>query len=255
MSLALRDLQAAFAAHVTGADRADLLAAVAGDTIAAAARLGIYRHHVFESLGTALATTFPTVQALVGADFFRRLARDFVALSLPAQPVLAEYGAGLPAFIAGYEPAGGLPYLADIARLDWALNLAFHAPEARRLAAADLAAIASESLPSMSLVLSAGAALLRSRYPLDRIWQASQPGAASEAVDLNSGGADLLVLRRADDATFVSLTAGETAFIARLAEAKSLEAAAAAALQIDPLFDLSTCFARLLALGAFAALQ
>ncbi len=255
MSLALRDLQAAFAAHVTGADRADLLAVVAGDTIPAAARLGIYRHHVFESLGTALAATFPTVQALVGADFFRRLARDFVTLSLPAQPVLAEYGAGLPAFIAGYEPAGGLPYLIDIARLDWALNLAFHAPEARRLAAADLSAIAAERLPSMSLALSAGAALLHSCYPLDRIWQASQPGAAGETVDLNSGGADLLILRRAHDAAFVSLSAGEAALISSLVEDKSLEVAAGAALQVEPAFDLSASFARLLGLGAFAALQ
>ncbi|HYR65243.1 MAG TPA: DNA-binding domain-containing protein [Reyranella sp.] len=255
MSLALRDLQAAFAAHLAGAARADLLAVVTGDTIPAAARLAVYRHHVFDSLGTALAATFPTVQALVGADFFRRLARDFIALSPPAQPVLAEYGAGLPAFIAGYEPASGLPYLADIARLDWALNLAFHAPAGHRLAAADLSAIAIERLPSMSLALAAGAALLRSRYPLDRIWQASQPGAAGGTVDLNSGGADLLILRRPDDATFVSLAAGETAFIARLAEAKSLEVAAAAALQIDPLFDLSISFGRLLALDAFAALQ
>ena len=75
MPLALRDLQAAFAAHVTGGDRADLVAAVAGDTIPAAARLNVYRHHVFESLGAALAATFPTVQALVGTDFFRGLAR------------------------------------------------------------------------------------------------------------------------------------------------------------------------------------
>ena len=255
MSLALRDLQAAFAAHLAGADRADLLAVVGGDTIAAAARLGIHRHHVFESLGTALAATFPTVQTLVGADFFRRLARDFVALSPPVQPVLAEYGAGLPAFIAGYEPAGGLPYLADIARLDWALNLAFHAPAGRRLAAADLSAIAIERLPSISLALSAGAALVRSRYPLDRIWQVSQPGVAGETVDLNSGGADLLILRRADDATFVSLSAGEAAFIACLVGARSLEVASGAALQVDPAFDLRISFARLLALGAFAALH
>src|SRR5258708_13369557 len=110
MSLALRDLQTAFAAHVSVGDGADLLAVVAGDTIPAAARLDIYRHHVLDSLGAALAATFPTVQTLVGPDFFRRLARDFVAQSLPAQPVLAEYGAGLPAFIAGYEAVRGLPY-------------------------------------------------------------------------------------------------------------------------------------------------
>ena len=106
-----------------------------------------------------------------------------------------------------------------------------------------------------SIALAAGAVLLSSRYPLDRIWETSQPGAAKETVDLNSGASHLLVLRRADDATFVSLDAGEAAFVAMLAEGMSLERAAGAAFQIDPAFELSTSFARLLALGAFAALQ
>src|SRR6202048_91938 len=153
MPLALRDLQAAFAAHVMGADRADLVATVAGDTIPAAARLSVYRHHVFESLGTALAATFPTVQALVGTDFFRGLARAFVGHALPAQPVLTEYGADFPAFIAGYEAARDLPYLADVARRAWALTLASHAPLGDRLQAEELPAVPAERLPSMSLAL------------------------------------------------------------------------------------------------------
>ena len=70
MPLALRDLQAAFAAHVAGGDRADLAATVVGDSISAEARLRVYRHHVAYSLGTALAATFPTIQALVGEAFF-----------------------------------------------------------------------------------------------------------------------------------------------------------------------------------------
>jgi hypothetical protein len=254
MPLALRDLQAAFAAHVMGCDSTELVAAVAGDAIPAAARLSVYRHHVFESLGAALAVTFPTVQALVGADFFRGLARAFVGHALPVQPVLTEYGADFPAFIAGYEVARDLPYLADVARLDWALNLAFHAPLDDRLKAEDLSAVAAERLPSMAIALAAGAVLVSSRYPLDRIWEASQSGAASETVDLNSGAA-LLVLRRPDDAAFVSLSAGEAGFVAALAEAMSLEQAAGRAFQADPAFELSTSFARLLALGAFAALQ
>ena len=114
MPLALRDLQAAFAAHLAGADRADLAAEVLaaevlGDAIPAAARLSVHRHHVFESLGSALAATFPTVQALVGAEFFRGLARVFIGRSLPTQPVLVEYGAGFPAFIAGHDAARDLP--------------------------------------------------------------------------------------------------------------------------------------------------
>ncbi len=255
MPLALRDLQAAFAAHIVGTDRAELAAAVVGDTIPAAARLRVYRHHVFESLATALASTFPTVQALVGADFFRSSARAFIAQLLPTQPVLAEYGADFPGFLVGYEPARDLPYLADIARLDWALNLAFHASPGDRLSAADLSTVPAERLPAMSIALAAGAVLISSRYPLDRIWAASQPDAAGGTVDLISGAAHLLVLRRRDDAAFISLTAGEAAFVASLADGRSLEAAAGEAFQVDAAFDLSTSFARLLALEAFAALQ
>jgi hypothetical protein len=255
MPLALRDLQAAFAAHLVGADRADLVAAVVGDTIPAGARLGVYRHHVFESLGAALVATFPTVQALVGPEFFRALARAFVRHALPQQPVLAEYGADFPAFVAGFEAARDLPYLADVARLDWALNVAFHARLDGRLEAADLSALPAERLPSMSISLAAGVVLVSSPYPLDRIWETSQPAAEKATVNLNSGGANLLVLRRPDDAAFVRLSAGEAAFMAALTKGMSLERAAGAAFQADPAFELSTSFARLLALGVFAALQ
>lgn len=255
MPLALHDLQAAFAAHVAGDDRADLVAAVTGDSMSAEARLRVYRHHVAYSLGSALAATFPTVHALVGEAFFRRLAHGFVARALPSQPVLAEYGAGFAAFLADYEPARDLPYLADVARLDWALNVAFHSPPGHRLTAADLAGISAERLPSLSIALPEGAALIGSRYPVDRIWRASQPGASAETVDLGAGRVDLLVLRRADDAAFIVLAVGEAAFVAALIDGASLEAAAEQALGADASFDLSTGFARLLGSGAFAALQ
>lgn len=248
MPLALRDLQKAFAAHLAG----DEQSALAAEIRPAAARLGIHRHHVLDSLALALAATFPTVQAVVGADFFRGLARAFIGRSLPLQPVLAEYGADFPAFIAGQESDHGLPYLADVARLDWALNLAFHASTSDRLIAADLAALPADRLPVLRLALAPGAALVGSSYPLDRIWEASQPGAAADPVDLTSGGVHLLVLRRPDDAAFVTLSAGEAAFAGGIAEGLSLEEAAGRG---DSGFDLSAAFARLLGLGAFAALQ
>jgi putative DNA-binding protein len=255
MPLALRDLQAAFAAHIVGDDRPDLIASVAGDSIPAAGRLRVYRHHVFHSLATALTATFPTVQALVGEEFFCGLARAFVAGALPRQPVLAEYGEGFAGFVAGYAPAGGLPYLADIARLDWALNAAFHGPAEPRLGVGDLAAIPVELLPARSILLAPGAAVVRSAYPIDRIWAAAQPGASNDTVDLASGGARLLVLRRPDDAGFVALGEGEAVFLEALQVGRTLEDAASIALSAEAVFDLSSAFARLMALRAFAALQ
>jgi putative DNA-binding protein len=255
MPLALPDLQAALADHVVGHDRAELLASVVGDSIPAAARLRVYRNHVHRSLATALAATFPTVQALVGGDFFRAMARSFVGSDLPTQPVLSEYGAGFPRFVESYAPARGLPYLGDIARLDWALNVAFHSPAARRLASADLESIPVEELPAKSLALAPGAVVLRSIYPIDRVWAAAQPDGPSETVDLAAGGARLLVLRRPDDAGFVSLGDGEASFLEALAAGHTLEQAADSALAADAVFDLSGAFARLLHLQAFAAVQ
>ena len=206
-------------------------------------------------LATALSATFPTVQALVGDEFFRTMAQAFVAATLPTQPVLSEYGAGFASFVEGYAPAGGLPYLADMARLDWALNVAFNSPAEPRLGVAELAAIPGEQLPGKSVSLAPGAVVVCSAYPIDRIWAAAQPGASDETVDVAVGGARLLVLRRADDAGFVTLSIGEAGFLEALAAGQSLEDAAVMALSAEPAFNLSTTFSRLLASQAFAAMQ
>ena len=255
MTLALRDLQAAFAAHIVDGDRDDLIAAVIGDSIPPAARLRVYRHHVFYSLASSLAAIFPTVRALVGEAFFRQLARDYVMATLPTQPVLAEYGGDFPGFVAGYEAARDLPYLADMARLDGALNRAFHADLPPALSGGDLQMLGAEHLPAQRLRLRSGIALIASDYPIDRIWAVSQPGAAELTIDPQAGGVHLLVLRRSDDAAFVPVSAEEATFLSALAGGATLEEAAALGLVAAADFDLSRSFARLLRLGAFAALR
>lgn len=251
----LRDLQADFAAHLRGEDRPGLAETVVGDTITATARLRIHRHHIERSLVEALASTFPTVQAIVGEAFFRTMAEGFVRRELPRQPVLAEYGADFPAYVSGYGPAAALSYLGDMAALDWALNLAFHAPLEDRLTAAGLAGLSAERLFDLSPVLATGSTLLRSPYPIDQIWHASQPGTSIGSVSLEDGPASVLVLRRPDDAAFVSLDPAEGVFVAALVEGSSLGQAAEAAVSAEPSFDPSKTLARLLALEAFAAPQ
>src|SRR5262249_4439397 len=126
---------------------------------------------------------------------------------------------------------------------------------APRVASAVLESIPVEQLPAKSVALAPGAAVLRSIYPIDRIWAAAQPGASGGTVDLESGGARLLVLRRPDDAGFVSLGDGEASFLEALAAGRTLEQAAESALAADAVFDLSPTFARLLHLQVFAAVQ
>ncbi len=252
---ALRDLQAAFAAHLRGEDRGDLAASVMGDSITAAARLRIHRHHVRQSLAGALGASFPTVKAIVGEAFFESMAGEFVSLHPPVQPVLAEYGADFPAYVTGHGPAATLPYLGDVARLDWALNLAYHAPMAPRLLAPDLAEFSPEWLFELKLALATGVSLVRSPWPIDRIWHAAQSRGYSGTVALDEGPASVLVLRRPDDAAFASLYPAEASFVEALTNGASLGEAAETAFSVEPAFDPTTTFARLLSLEAFAAMQ
>lgn len=252
MLRSLRDTQAAFADHLAGHERRDLLAAIDGDPGTAARRLQLHRNQIRVSLVAALAATFPTVEALVGQEFFALLARQFVAETSLDNPVLSAYGMRFDRFISDRQELHGLTYLADVARLDWALNEAFHAPGEAPLTAADLTALPVVRLAELPIRLLVGSSLIESDYPLDLIWQASLPGTLVESVDLAASLARLLVFRRSDDAAFAALSSGEAAFVKGLFRRKGLATAARYAACVDRDFDLVTTFGRMLRLGSLA---
>ncbi|HEX2888529.1 DNA-binding domain-containing protein [Vineibacter terrae] len=251
-TMGLGALQRAFRAHLLGEAVPELVAATVSDRIPSAARLRVHRHHVLDSLAAALGATFSTVRGVVGDDFFAGMARAFITQAPPRGPVLSEYGAGFPGFVGGWPPAGGLPYLADVARLDWALTEACNAPAAPGPTAAHLAALAPEALAALPLALRAGVTLVSSAYPLDRIW-ALNHGGAVEGVDLDAGGVDLLVFPRAEDAAFVRLEAGVAALAAALDSGQKLGAAVEQAQGLQPGLDVGAALGRLLSLDALSA--
>src|SRR4029453_14611961 len=78
-------------------------------------RFGVYRNNVYAGLIDVLAGRFPVVARLVGEEFFRAMARDYVEREPPSSAVLLRYGAGFADFIAGFPQAATVPYLADMA--------------------------------------------------------------------------------------------------------------------------------------------
>lgn len=255
MPLALPELQSAMAAHLRGQDRPELVASVHGGRIAADGRLAIYRNHVRISLTAALAASFPVVQRLVGETFFAGLAYAYIRDQPPRGPVLAEYGEGFADFISAESRLAEIPYLGDVARLEWALNLAWQAPRPVPLQPADLAGIDADAVANLVLRLQPGTTLLRSRWPIDRIWQANRAEGEVETLQIEAGECALLVIRRADDAAWLTLSAAEAAFVAALAAGGGLSQAANQAMLASAEFDLGTCLARLLASEVFAALN
>jgi hypothetical protein len=142
----------------------------------AAQRFGVYRNNVTVSLIDAVAETFPVVQQLVGAEFFRAMAGEFVRQSPPVSPVLAWYGDAFAGFLATFPPAAGVPYLADVARLEYARVLAFHAADADPVPVAEIAACLNdpEVLPALRLHLHPSLQVIDSPFAIASLWGAHQ---------------------------------------------------------------------------------
>lgn len=217
----------------------------------AARRLQIYRNNLVESLTAALAAVFPVVAQLVGEPFFRQLARGFIAAHPPRAANLHGFGREFAACVA--QQAGQLPYLADVASLEWACHEVYHEAEHEPLAPTRLAEVPPSLQLRVRLQPAPAARLIASRYPVLRIWQSHQSSAQGDApISLDDGGVRLLVARRDGDIEFRLLGDAEDHWLRALTAGATLAAATAAALDRDAGFDLGGVLGRHLSLGTFA---
>ncbi len=220
-------------------------------TVEAARRYGVYRNNVVVGLVDALEATYPAVAALVGRDFFRAAAREHVRAAPPRSPVLIDYGGGFPEFLAAFPPAGRLPWLADVARLEWARTRAYNAADAEPADLSLLATIPPEALPEARLALHPSVVLVRSRWSVATIWSETMRRAETRSADV-ARPETALVLRPADAVIVTAAPPGDDAFLEAVAAGATIADAAEAAAP-HPGFDLSEAFARLFAAGLFAA--
>ncbi len=243
---ALRELQAAIGTAMLGGDAGAAAREIEPDGLAPEARLEIYRHHVLTTLTSALEATFPVICRLVDRRFFAYAADTYLRAHPPTGPCLFEYGDSFPDFLAAFPPCRDLVYLPDVARLEWAMSAALHAPDVDALDPAGLADVAAEDMPRLTFAVDPSVSYLESPWPVDRIWRSNQDGVAGDPVDLASGGVRLEVRRAGDIATVRVLSAADYALRTALARGATLEAAAAAALGVDPHFDLTAALHALL---------
>jgi len=246
----LREIQRDFSRALLGGPEQAIADAVLHDRLAPAERVQIYRNHTRISLREALAATFPVVARLVGEAYFAAAARRFIEAEPPRSPVLAEYGARFPGFLAIAPNAPA--YLADVARLEWALNVAYHAEDRPALTAAQLAQLPPQVQAARRLTPLPSSAVLSSAFPTLAIWQANQPGRDGTA-DLARGGQAVLVWREDGDAACRALPLGEAVLLHALFEGYGLGEAAASAAQAVPGLDLPQAIASLLAVPIFSA--
>jgi hypothetical protein len=220
----------------------------------AASRVNIYRNNVLGNLTGALRLTFPAVERLVGADFFAGAAAQFIPRTPPVSADLYDYGAAFPAFLASFEPAQRIAYLADVARLEWAVSQALHTPFVQALTASALLGVPELRQADLRFTPHPSLSLLALAHPAKAIWQAvliedvQVRAAALAALDVTTTGDTLAVLRGGDGLTVLSLSPIAYGLARALTDGRPL----ADALDLVPAEDAAPLLGGFIAHGFFS---
>jgi hypothetical protein len=213
----------------------------------------IYRNNYRGNLRDTLAGAYPVIEQLVGMDFFRLLTRQYMAQYPSRSGNLHHYGAEMASFIATFEPAEKLPYLADVAALEWACHCAYFAVDAAPIDIARLAQMPSEQYPELILHIHPACRQLRSNYPIAAIWHAHQPGSNSDFnINLDSGPCFALVSRKDNEICVNELNAADADWLQKIHAGAPLGDATEATLQHHPDLDLQAALKNLVELGVFS---
>jgi hypothetical protein len=248
--LSLRELQTRFAASVFGEAPERVTPWIRPQGIDPVARIGIYRNNLQQGFLKTLALEFPVIQRLVGAEYFRQLALTFLTRHPSASGDLHHVGARFPAFLRQQFIGGRYCYFADVAALEWACQECLVAEERTSLDPRVLRAVPPEAYATLRFMLHPAARLLRSDFPIVRIWEVNQAGyTGEELVDLDVGADLMLVRRTAQGIDIRRLSPGDFQLLSTLAGGEPLAEGLEASLACEPQFDLGAALRRCFELG------
>ena len=240
----LRELQQGFAAAMAGAGDGGIGGEIVGGSLGADARLGVYRHAITATRLRVLQETFPAVESLVGGAFFEQLAQRYASHCPSHSGNLCAYGGDFPSFIARCPQATDpVPYLADVAWLEWrrqeaALAADAEIPRQVRVLSGEPARLRAQLHPSLRSIESA--------FPVISIhlWCGAPEGPPPS---LDAGAECGLIWRSGAEVAEAGGHPATHAAVEVLRRGRSLADAAAAGAASDPQFDLDECLRSLIA--------
>lgn len=215
----LRDLQHRMATSILepppDAAQLDGLFAVPSE-VSPLARLQVYAGGYPARLHEALADAFPAVEHIVGHGAFHGLATRYMTERPPLYYNINEAGAGLPCFLRADSLATDLPFLPDLADLEWGLVDAFNAHLQPALDATRLSSLEIDDWGGVILRLQPGIRVLISAWPIREIWEARETPTESIDIDLVGRPDHVLTNRAGFEVRCESIDAGEALALAAI---------------------------------------
>ena len=205
----------------------------------------VYRNGYLRTTIEALAANFPVVDTMVGTAYFKQLAHAFVSEFPPTTSTLTRYGKDFPAFI-GRRIKHDLPYLADVASLDFAWLRSYFSSSGNKIDTAELASF-EDRIVEVRLALHSSVQLVSLTWNVFEIWQLHRRGeSADEKISFSEVPQYVLVWRPEQIVQARLLNDAEFAFFTAIKQGETLGVAADAAIGIEGTFDLGREFSLML---------
>ncbi len=213
--------------------------------------LSIHRNTVYKALTDALRANYPTVEQLVGDEWFMASAHAFLAENLPREPSLCAFGAAYPEFLSTLPAAGEMPYLPGVARIDRFWSEAHIAADAQVMSPEALEGFSPDSLFDLQLRLHPSVRFGWFAEPAPSIWKLNRPPSAPIQINLDWVAEGALIARPHGEVVMEILDATGFAFLQQCSAGATLGEAATSALELDPAAAITTTISELIAFGAF----
>lgn len=217
MPPSLAELQRAVAARIRGGDAPAVegwARVPAGVDIAV--RLAVYTQGYPARVTESLSEAFPAMAHILGEGSFASLAARYLE-QLPAElRNLNDVGAALPAFLPLDRLSKELPFLPELAQLEWAVVTCFHGETVAPFDTSRCAGWGMDDWARARIGFQPGMELVRSAWPLRELRQARHADRSAIDIDLVERPDRVLVYRSGFEVVVESVGATEASAIERL---------------------------------------
>lgn len=256
----LRDIQEKFVLTLINAKDSDFDGSCFSDlfqddTISYNDRIGVYKNNVIGGLCDYLRKLHILLEILVGKEFLITMARQFITLNPPTHGCLHYYGKDFASFIENCPNTNSFPYLADIARLDFAYHNAYYAKNVPSLNSEDLTKISGQNLSNLVLRLRPCVSIISSCYPLSTLRNFCLNSSSEPIPELSPGFYPVLITRILNDIILHELNTDEHFFLRCIEEGLCLGGSTARTLVSFPEFRLDLLLKDHISMGTFLSID
>jgi len=144
---------------------------ISTEKVAAEKRLAIYSNAYRSRLHECLVSNYPILNSYLGAEFFEKMAIEYINQYPSTYRSIRWYGDQLSSFLTNHTLYNEFPYIAELAHFEWNMTLVFDAADDTLLKFTGLTQIPPEDWNNMRLQAHPSVHRLNCSWNIVQIWQ------------------------------------------------------------------------------------